>query len=780
MRSVAQRMFDGYQQTILIGREQAVAEATQRLLRDEVRLLTLTGTGGAGKTRLAVALAEKIQDHFAQVLFVDLAPLTSPSEVLPAIARSCGVLEGGPGLLYERLGRALTSRTSLLILDNCEHVLEGLRDVSALLGACPPLKIIATSRENLRLRWEWIFPVPPLELPRLDPLPPLESLERVPSVALFVQRAQAHDPSFRLAVGNARAVATLCVRLDGLPLAIELAAGHVCVLDPPALLTRLGRQLDPLVASARDAPDRHQTMRAAIRWSYDLLTPPEQRLLRRLSVFAGGWGLQAAEGICAEDEPEAPDVLPLLGRLIESSLVVAHRRPDGEMRYRLLETVREYAAEQLRAAGEDERLHRRHRDWFLEWAEQGEPHLWGHGQSARLAQIDTEFDNLRAALEWSADTPGEATAGLRLFAALSRSWDIRGRYIEGRAVVERLLTGAPERTAVWVRAKMEASVLAVRQGDLAGARSLVEECLPLARELGDTLNVSAAFMAFGLLAQLAGDPRLAEAHYEEAAALAEAGQEPRASCMARCWLGQLACLQGDYERAGAILEDARALANSLGATDLIAGILIWLGRIALGRADAAGATTVLLEGLRLCRETGFQQYTADCLDALAEASWAQAERSRAAWLLGAAEALRTRIGAVRYYAGPVYEQNLAAARESLGEDALAAARSASEALSHAEIVAYALSSNLPPGALSEPEAAPAAAHEVQPLTAREWQVAALITRGRSNRQIAEQLVVSRRTVDAHVRHILEKLTFTSRAQVAAWVTAHSPPATPRP
>jgi predicted ATPase len=299
------------------------------------------------------------------------------------------------------------------VLDNCEHVLEAMSELSFLLSVCPNLKVLATSREILRLKWEWVFPVPPLQVPELAALPDISTLSQVASVSLFMQRAQVRDPGFVLTAENARTVAELCVRLDGLPLAIELAATQAGTFGTKELLDRLSTRLTLADAGTRDTPARHQTLGAAIDWSYNLLSAREQNFLCRLAVFSGSWTLQAAVGICAGDGLEANEIYPLLEHLVSCSLVEAIKQPGGTVRYRFLETIREYAREQLRLSGEEQTIQRRHRDWFLAWAEESEPNAWGPGMPEWLEQVDTDINNFRAALDWSRETPGEAANGLR-------------------------------------------------------------------------------------------------------------------------------------------------------------------------------------------------------------------------------------------------------------------------------------------------------------------------------------------------------------------------------
>ena len=356
----------------LIGRDNEISVVKELLLSKDMRLITLTGMAGVGKTSLAIAVTKEIQPAFTQIVRVDLSFLTSPAQVFPAIARSFGVIEGDPNKILEHIARAVGIQPSLLMLDNCEHVLSAMPELSSLINTCDNLKVLATSREILRLKWEKVFPVQPLQVPVLESLPPINNLAQIPSVNLLIQRVQSRDPRFILTSGNARAVAELCIRLDGLPLAIELAASYISLVGPRNLLDHLIDRLDFMVDSAWDTPIRHRTLRAAIDWSHDLLPSQGKYLFRYLSVFAGGCTIREVEGVCVTDGLKASEVLPSLERLVSCSLVLVQEQPNGGMRYQLLETTREYARAQLQAAGEEEYLQKRHRDWLLAWAEKGD------------------------------------------------------------------------------------------------------------------------------------------------------------------------------------------------------------------------------------------------------------------------------------------------------------------------------------------------------------------------------------------------------------------------
>ena len=769
MNSNQKELFFGQPPTPLIGREDDLAAVTERILREDVRLLTLAGVAGIGKTRLAMAAANQLCHDFPQVILVDLASLSNHAQVLPTIAHSLGVVESVPGPLLERLTQVIGFRHYLLVMDNCEHVLEAMPEIGSLLTSCPNLKILATSREILRLKWEYVFPVTPLQLPELKSLPAPDTLARVPAVTLFIQRAQSREASFLLTTANSRIVAELCIHLEGLPLAIELAATHIGLLSPEILLARLSRSLNLTAGGTRDAPARHQTMWASIDWSYQLLNPMERLYFQRLAVFSGGWRLSAAEGVCCGDGIEADQILPLLEALVNSSLVLVDELIGVEKRYRFLETIREYAGEKLRQSGQENSLRKRHRDWFLSWAEKGEPDLWGPKMKGQMDQIEIEFPNLRAGLEWSRLTHEEAEAGIRLFAALSRFWDIRGYITEGRRLADVLLFQANEHSPARARTLVEAGLLAQHQGDWGDVQKKAAECLIFSRDIEDTLDSTAALMAMGAAVQGKGDFQQAAMYFDETITLARANakQEPRALYMALFWVGQLACLGGDSQRAVPLLEEALILAENQGDPSFITGISIYLGRALLGQGDVKRASSILLEGMHSCHELGYWEGIAIGLDYTGQAARANKEYRHAIRLFAAASELRVKIGVVRWFTDPDYDRSLAETRAVLGEPALAAAQSMARAFSFDDIFDWAL----------RPQETPArdkltsAISQKEILTSREWEISCMIAQGLINRHIGDKLFISTRTVDAHVRHILDKLALNSRSQIAVWITS---------
>jgi predicted ATPase len=587
------------QPTPLVGRSRDLDVATERLLLEEARLLTLTGPAGVGKTRLAIAVAARVADAFPDgAWFVDLTPIRDTELVPSAIAQALGVHATRSTSVAERLVAFLESRGLLLVLDNFETVLPAATFVATLLAASPGLKVLVSSRERLRLRWERTFAVAPLALPDLHTPYGVDTLSQVAAVALFVDRARAADADFALTSANAPAVAEICVRLDGLPFAIELAAARANVLPPARLLARLDRL--GLHWEAPDLPRRHQTLRAAFDCSYDLLTADEQALLPRLAVFAGGWTLEAAERV-ADQGDGAADALDGLAALADKSLIRALPcAAEDEPRFNMLETIRDYALEQLRTNGEVELIRRRHAAYFLELAERIEPALLGAQQRQLLDVLEREHDDLRAALHWAADTR-EASVELRLATALAYFWRMRGHLAEGRRRLEAALERGPAAAHVRARALDRCATLATWQGDYERVTRQLDEALVLAQTSDDSHTAAEIFASMAVAAWN-------QQAFDRAVTLSEEGLHLRRRqgdtlglALALRNLGPQLLSVGNHERSRAVLEESLGLFRDLGGQRDCAVILGALADVALVQGDVRRAIALLLESLPLAR-----------------------------------------------------------------------------------------------------------------------------------------------------------------------------------
>ncbi len=488
-----------FRATSLLGREEALEEICQQMRRTDLRLLTLVGPGGIGKTSLSIEAGRFLLDDFEDGVFlVLLAPLKDPDFVGAAIAQSLGLSLHNNITVIEQVQEGIGEKSMLLILDNFEHVVSAAPMVGKLLESCPNLKILVTSRIVLRLRWEWELPVPPLTLANPVQLPPLESLSDYPSIALFSQRAAAASPRFSLDDGNAPAVAEICCRLDGLPLAIELAAARIKILPPQAILSRLGKRMDLLRGGGCDLPERHQTLRQAIGWSYDLLQPEEQALFRRLGVFAGGFNLESAEALALETGEPAFDVLDGIASLVDQSLVRVMDSQAAEPRYLMLETILEFAQSCLRETGEEISARNAHAKWFLQMAEESEPHLTGPDSKKWLDGLERELDNLRSALQWLLQTH-HAEWSFRMGTALWRFWAIRGFLPEGMQTLKSMLALPAEHVNAELRAQTlnALGTLTHELSDYKESYSILEQALELWRKTGDKKGLATTLNNLG-------------------------------------------------------------------------------------------------------------------------------------------------------------------------------------------------------------------------------------------------------------------------------------------
>lgn len=776
----------------------------QRLLGAS-RLLTLTGTGGVGKTRLGRELAASQRATFPDgIWIVELSALTDPRLIPQAVATVLGVRETADRPLTTALAEALCADHALLILDNCEHLIDGCAALAeALLSTCPGLQILATSRQALGIAGETTFRVPPLSLPA--PASPPPGPERAApaseAVRLFVERAQAAVPSFTLTERNSPAVEQICLSLDGLPLAIELAAARIGVLSPEQIAARLDDRFHLLTSGSRTALPRHQTLQAMVDWSHELLDEQERVLLRRLAVFAGGWTLDAAEEVCGADGLTASSILDLLSGLVAKSMVLTVEHAD-EVRYRFLESPRVYAAEKLREAGEETTLRERHCAWLVALAERGELALSGPRSVWWLDRLERERENTRAALTWCVEQ-ADAESGLRLAGALTQFWLVRGPYWESRATLAELLgMPAAQATAETIqaartRALLAAGRLAMRQDDRDTAERYFQDALEICREHGDQRNLGIAQFSLGHVARVRKQYPAARRHHAEAIRIFQALGDDHWLANTRHDLGLAAYYEGDLTTAREHYQATLAISERLGDERGIASALNELGEVAFlqGRLDEARA----LEGasLTMARRIDDKKLTAITLGALAGIAVAQGRPTRGLRLAAVSAALNEAAGQRHSPAWhALLDHWLEPARRALSPEASALALAEGRAMSLDEAIDHALEPDpeeeaaTPPVAVHSGNAAgslaapppsqrvallPARAEPARPiteLTSREREVAALVARGMTNRQIAAELVITEGTAANHVKHILARLTLDSRVQIAAWAIQH--------
>lgn len=680
--------------TTFIGRKPDVEKVRERLLDPNVRLLTLIGPGGVGKTRLALEVAAQVVGECADGVFlISLETITDPSLVIPTVAHTLGLIETGIDPA-QQLKEHLVDRRMLLVLDNFEQLMDAAPVVAELLAGTRLLKVLVTSRAPLRVRGEHEYIVQPLSVPNPRTLPPMETLSQYDAVRLFVERAKNVRPDFRLTNENGAAVAEICAGLDGLPLAIELAAARVRALTPQAMLARLASRLRLLTGGARDLPERQRTLRTAIDWSYHLLKPAEQALFAQLSVFSGGGTLEAIEAVCNTGDEIGRDVLEEVESLLEKSLLRGREELGGEPRYAMLETIREYACERLEESGAAQQFRRRHAEYFLALAGEAEAGLRGARQAEWFERLEEEHDNLRAALRWSLEHHQTAIS-LRLSGALWRFWNIRGHFSEGRAWLDETLSGSiGVDDPIRAKALYGAGELAAQQGDYDRAHVLIEESLTLARGAGDLQRSASALSALGNLAANRESHGEATRFYEEALQLHRQALDSKGVMAVLASLGDVALVQGDYERATALLDEALTLAHRAQDPYEIASCQVNLGNAALYQGETERAGELHTGALRLYRQLRDSEGIAWCLEGLAGVAGAQGEPERAARLWGAAEALREAIGVPVYLDYlPIYERHIATARAQLEEPGWSTAWEEGRAMSHDQMVDYALQSH---------------------------------------------------------------------------------------
>ncbi|BBL80218.1 LuxR family transcriptional regulator [Rubrobacter xylanophilus] len=747
--------------TGFVGRERELAEISELL--ETNRLLTLTGPGGCGKTRLALEAAHGLRGSYPDgVWLVELASLADPELVPQAVASVLGVREGADCPVVEALSGHLRSGKLLLVLDNCEHLVEACaRLAERLLVSCPGLRILATSREVLGVAGEVGLVVPPLSVP--EPTRTSENVEQMlgyEAVRLFVERAHHRSPAFCLTAGNAGVVAEICRKLEGIPLAIELATARIKVLALEQISARLEDALGLLTAGGRTAPPRHRTLRAALDWSYALLAGPERRLFERLSVFAGRFSLEAAEAVGAGEGIEEEDVLDLLARLVEKSLVEAGDE-DGP-RYRMLEPVRQYAREKLEASGGAGRIRERHAGYYLRLAEEAEPELAGARQDVWLDRLEKEHGNLRAALSWALDGGGSTELGLRLAGALGRFWSAHD-LSEGRRWLEKGLAGGdavPE--AVRAKALNEAGWISLRQ-DGRETVALLEESRSLFEKLGDRKGVANSTIHLACAVLHAGEEEYLEALREEIDAAREEPPDREVNARLHVFLGMVALDRGDLEEAMSLFERSLALSREIGDSLGVSLSENFLGVTAFRMGDYEQAAARFGEMTRRLAKVRDKMGLVYSLLGLAGIAAARGRPARAARLWGASEALREETGlrlAFFLRCHYDYERLVAGARSRLGEIAWSATWAEGRAMSLEEVIEYALKEERP------------GEDRFAGLTRREVEVLGLVARGLTNEQIAGELFISPRTVNGHLNSVYRKLGTSSRAAAARFAAEH--------
>lgn len=808
----------------LIDRTAELAAIRRQLVEDGVRLLTLTGPAGVGKTRLALAAADQLAAYFRDgVVLVDLAPIREPHRVVPAIAQALAFADAGPRPLVERLRDYLHERTLLLLLDNFEYVLSAASRLADLLAVGPHVAMLVTSRTPLHLRWEHVLRVPPLPVPQLTPLPSPGELAQVPAVAFFLERARARRADFALSAALAPLVAQLVVHLDGLPLALELAAARLDALSLPLLVQQLGDRLQVLESPMPDAPARQRSLEAAIGWSYDLLSDEEQRLFRCLGIFAGRVTLDAIAAVVADvrasarhtvgDRVDEGRVLPELLSLVEQSLLLPARPAhlgwqqggigeeavdeedeEAEPAFGELETVREYAAERLAAAGELETARRAHAHFFLGLAEQAGAQLRRRDQRAWFFRLEREHDNLRAALRWlldREDDPAERAAGLRLAGALGYFWWLRGYHTEGARWLKEALARSPhgdEETnpagaTVRTTALCWAGALLTLHGELERARTYLEEARSFARQWHDPASIARALTFLGQHAVYAAEAERAVSLLEEALRCARALGEPHHVGMALFFLGVATHVRGHATEAVVHYAEALGLFEAAGDERAAGAIHVELGVIAGQQDDLPSALRHLraaLEASERLRDRWLLSLGARAVLTVVGAEGDPVGRAR---LVGAADALRQGTGGGRVPwepAGEGADRTAAALRTPVAEGEWGAAYREGGALPAREVAHLALhlldevasSPSCAQAGPAVPETLPQAAtgSPVGQLTGREAEVLRLVAQGLANKAIARQLCISPSTVNYHLTAIFNKLVVDTRAQAVAVAT----------
>ena len=748
--------------TSFVGREPQLAELRRLLHRS--RLITLTGPGGAGKTRLAVRLATEVAERYPDgAWLVDLAPLGDGRLLEHTLAAVSGIKEESIRPMAEVLSSGLANSTALIVLDGCEHLVDPCAELaSRLLRTCPKLAILTTSREPLGVTGEVIWRTPSLTLPQQDDAVP-ELLMESEAIRLFVDRARLSRRDFELSPANASALSQICTRLEGIPLAIELAAGLAGVMTLQEILERLRHRFRLLTGGSRSALPRHQTLRQAVDWSHGLLSPGEQALFARLGVFAGGFDLPAAEAVVHGEPIEVDQVLPLISRLVNKSLVVADSGRPQTTRYRMLDTIHEYALEKI-PESEHVELRRKHASYFGEWAIHATHQLTSPEQVGWLRRIDEEQANIRLAMEWSlSERPDDA---MRLVGEMDAYWWMRRHLSEGLEWFSRALEVPTTNEALRAPALVARARLSRRRGDYAAARRDAGECAAICRRLGLDHHLIRAVTLLGIVASQQGDKAAALANFNEALELALRLEEVDRVIGALNNVAMIESVYGDIQIAHTRVEEALALAESLGDRFLRANILDTVARIHVRLGEYDLAAQQYTEALTVAAEFEDTMNIADCLDGMALLAAFRGDPTRAVVLVAAGHAMRSVSGGERNAEWSVeVDAGVAKAKARIGRAPSEAAWNKGQGMNMQEAVRYAL------GASAEPP------HDGQGgLTDREIQVARLIAGGLTNGEVAARLKISGRTVDAHVEHIRNKVGLRTRSQIAVW--AHERLGTP--
>jgi predicted ATPase/DNA-binding CsgD family transcriptional regulator len=751
--------------TAFVGRGREIAEI--RGLLSSSRLLTLTGVGGVGKTRLAGRVAADLQRAFPDgIWLVELAPLNDPALLTHTVATTLGIREASGRWPVAVLSEYLADKCLLLILDNCEHLLDACAVLAdALLQAAAELRIVVTSRQPLGLPGEQTVVVAPLAVPDPETEASFAEIAYYDAVQLFVTRAADVLSGFTLTERNAAAIAALCARLDGLPMAIELAAARLRAFAPEQVLARLDERFRLLTAGSRAALPRQQTLRALVDWSFELCSPQEQALWGRLSVFAGSFDLDAAEEVCGDATLPKESVFELVAGLVDKSVLLREEH-EGGVRYRLLDTIREYGRERLAGSGDELTWHRRHRGYYLALAERAAASWFSAEGPVWLDRMRLEHSNVRIALGFALSQPGEAEAGLRLAAVLWFGWRQMGLLSEGRRWLDRLLANATAPTPTRAQALWVNGSLAILQGDVPEARAMLAEATTLGRRLGDESAQAYAALFSGQVALVERDMVAGVRLFEQAMTALRASGDTFGMASALIRLALAASALGDADRASRLAEEHVALCGECGAQWLAAFGHFVLAVEFWRRGNLARAVDEAREAVRTHWNNHDRIGAAEGVEVLAWVAAAQHQAERAARLLGAVGNVWRTVGAPLFGLPnlvPSHDECAARSRRILGERAFALATQSGAALGFDAVVAY---------ALEETAAVPTGDDRASsPLTRRELEIADLVAQGMSNKEIASTLVIAQRTAETHVEHVLTKLGFTSRAQIATWATA---------